>query len=109
MMSERNAILSAPDLEPERIEIEQWSGGFWLRGMTGAEYDEWQAQLKDCPVAHRHALMVRFALCTEAGVLLFADEDVPALAAKSGAALDLVASRAFELNGIGPGEQEKKD
>jgi hypothetical protein len=109
----KNAILGATDLPLERVEVPEWKGAVYLRVMTGAERDAFDAEVLTSPDRHVNArarLVIR-VLVDENGARLFADEDAELLGAKSAAALGRLFDTACRLNGFGAeaGEELEKN
>jgi len=104
-MLTREQILAADDLPRERIEVPEWSGAVWVRTMTGAERDAFEAGVIGTGgrqnLANVRARLVALTLCDESGKRLFGEEDIEALGRKSGAALDRLFAAAQRLNRIG--------
>lgn len=103
-------ILAANDLPREVVPVPEWGGDVIVSTMTGASRDAWEAGmagkegadlLKDMRARLAVACMV-----DEAGARLFTDADVPALSAKSAAALERVTKVAQRLNRLGAKELE---
>ena len=99
----KDAILGATDLPLERVEVPEWSGAVYLRTMTGAERDAFDAEVLSAPDRHINArarLVIRVLVDAD-GNRLFADADAEALGAKSAAALNRLFDAACRLNGFG--------
>lgn len=108
----RADVLGADDLKRERVAVPEWGGDLFIRTLTGAERDEfdllgWRAveeakargeDPKFVTSRNVMARLVAFAACDETGKRLFSVEDVEALGAKSGAALERVYKAADRLN-----------
>lgn len=111
----RDAILAADDLPAEEVDCPEWGGTVVVRGLTGAQRDEWEASttvvrgktaVRD--TANARAKLV--ALCVvdhESGEPLFTRQDVDALGRKSGAALGRVFGVAARLSGLGDEEVDE--
>lgn len=92
----RDAILAAPDLTTHRVEVPEWGGAVYVRGLTAAERDAFEASIvqvgadgsKQVATGNIRARLVVLGCCDEAGERLFTDEDVAALGAKSAGALE---------------------
>ncbi|API58861.1 hypothetical protein BSL82_05670 [Tardibacter chloracetimidivorans] len=109
----RNAILSADDLPTKDVPVPEWGGTVRVRSLMARDRDAIDAALHDArkdnsdePLNLR-AMYAAAGIVDEKGVQLFSLDDVEALGAKSGAALDRVYSAITELNRIGPGEVDK--
>ena len=107
----RDDILTADDIARELVPVPEWGGEVWVKGMSGTERDNFEAGIierrgKDTNVNMKNirAKLAAACLCDENGKRLFADADIPALAAKSAAALQRVFAVAQRLSGIGDDE-----
>ena len=101
------AILDADDLPRKRVDVPEWGGVVYVRSMTGAERDAFNAALIDAGgddgrvnFANLRAGLVALTVVDENGARLFEDGDAEALDGKSFAALDRVASAAQRLNAL---------
>ncbi len=104
----KEAILAADDLPRELVNVPEWGGDVFVRTMTGADRDAFEASLigKEGRMENVRARLVSLTLCTETGDRLFDDAEVAALGKKSARALDRVFSVAQRLNGIGTEQVE---
>ncbi len=102
----RDEIFSASDLRIEKVYVPEWSGDVYVRGMTGAERDQYEALIwiggrfsnKDM-----HAKLLTFTVCDEAGNLVFHpgdEEEVKKLTSKSAASLHRLYIIAQRLSGM---------
>jgi len=107
----RDAILAAEDLPQEYVETPEWGGGVWIRCLTAAERDAFEAQQIQARVEGRKvtvtpdlqnakARLVVRCIVDEAGKRLFADKDAVALGAKSAAVVDRLYTAARRLSGM---------
>ncbi|HEV8639646.1 MAG TPA: hypothetical protein VGV13_00930 [Methylomirabilota bacterium] len=110
----RDAILAAPDLATERVQLPEWGGEVLVRGLTAQERDEFDLSCFEGAGRDRRAnfanLRARLGARTivdEAGARLFTDADVAALGGKSGAALDRIYEVAQRLSGLRPRDVEE--
>jgi hypothetical protein len=104
----KEAILAADDLGREKVTVKEWGGDVFVRAMTAAERDEWEAGLVSEPdggaKARLRNLRARLAvLCVvdAAGNRLFGEGDADALGRKSAKALDRIFDVALRLNALG--------
>lgn len=114
-MSIRDQILNAVDVQSEIVHIPQWGVDVEVRGMAAAEriamYDK-IAQAAQAGVASASVAVMWPTLvlgCTfdpETGEQVFGSDDWTALAQKSGAAVDLIATTAMRLSGISEGSED---
>jgi hypothetical protein len=103
----RDAILSADDLKKELVPVPEWGGDIYVRALTGAERDQFEASIVEMrgkksvfkPENIRAKLAV-YSVCDEGGKRLFSDADMTALSKKSAAALQRVFETAQRLSGI---------
>ncbi len=102
----RDAIIAAPDITPELVDVPEWGGQVYVRGLTGKERDAFEMAVTDpktglpksgVNIRGRLALL---GLCNEQGERLFADTDLPALAKKSALALERVVDHVRHLSGM---------
>ncbi len=105
----KQQILSADDCKKERIDVPEWGGEVYIRVMTGAERDMFEAGLYGSDnyngsgkmnFKNVRAKLATLTLCDESGNRLFTDADMVTLGTKSAAALDRVFSAAQKLNGF---------
>lgn len=107
-MSLRDDILQADDLEREQVHVPEWDLDVWVRGLTAAERDAYEAevvQLDDAGDVHMDRQNARAKLvvkCTvdEDGQRVFEPGDVDLLGEKSGKAVDRLFDAAQRLSGI---------
>lgn len=104
----RNDILKRSDLQKELVAVPEWGGEVWVRGLNGAERDQFEASIlvqrgrnQTVNMTNVRAKLCTLAMCDEQGKALFSLEDVDALSQKSAAALDRVFVVAQRLSGIG--------
>lgn len=111
-------ILNASDIEIELVEVPEWGGSVWVKGMTGAERDKYEADMFPISVRERsdrekkfgeskplnltdlRAKLCSMTICNEKGVRLFTEKDIKALTKKSAAGLQRVFVVAQRLSGI---------
>lgn len=103
----RDAILSAEDLEKELVHVPEWGGHVYVRALTGAERDAFEASMVDqrgrdrkMNLKNLRARLCALTICDEEGNRLFSDADVEALGRKSAAALTRVFAVAQRLSGL---------
>lgn len=107
MILSRDAILGQADRAIELVEVPEWGGAVYVRSLSGAERDQFEASIvqrngKDTRTNLRNlrARLVVLAACDEDGAALFRAEDVQALGAKNAAPLDRLFSVAQRLSGL---------
>lgn len=114
-MSIRDQILNAVDVQSEIVHIPEWDVDVEVRGIAAAEriamYDriasEQQAGKLAAPVSVMWpTLVIGCTFDPETGEQLFKPDDWTALAQKSGAAIDRLASAAMRLSGISEGSED---
>lgn len=108
----REQILAAVDRKIEPIEVPEWGGTVYVRSLSGSERDalEWQVKQAAESGALGQNARARFAasfICDESGSPLFTENDIEALGAKSGAALDRVWNAGNLLNKFSDDNVEK--
>lgn len=105
----RDQILEADDLRRLEVAVPEWGGTLLVRGLTGAERDQYEASMIrwkgdskiGADMANARARLVAMAAIDEHGKRLFSDRDVRLLGEKSGAALDRVFDAVAGLSGLG--------
>lgn len=108
MTLNKQDILEADDIVKELVEVKEWGGEVWVRGMNGAERDKFEASIvqtrgKDTTVnmVNIRAKLASMTICDEKGNRLFSDADIVKLSTKSAHALQRVFAVAQKLSGIG--------
>lgn len=106
----REAVLAADDLPTTDVDVPEWGGSLRVRGLTGAErdqFEEWVLRGRTrVSLANVRARLVAMACVDEQGERLFQDADVEELGAKSGRALDRVFDVISRLSGLMPADVE---
>jgi len=111
----REQILEAPDLPYEDVEVPEWGGIVRVRGLTGAERDQFEAAILErqgngrfrVRMTNIRARLVALACVDEQGRRLFSEQDVAALGQKSAVALQRVFEVAQRLSGLAPQDLEE--
>lgn len=103
----RDDILNVDDKVFEDIEVPEWGGEVRVRGMSGAQRDDYEASIlqqnggdRKVNLANARAKLVARCLVDGDGRLLFTADDVRALGRKSARALERVFDKARELSGM---------
>lgn len=107
-------ILSADDLELEQVDVPEWGGHVWVRGLSGTDRDKFEASMIDRKQRGRNTtselrldnlragLVARCIVNSQTKQRIFTDHQVEALGRKSAAALDRVYEVASRLSGLRP-------
>ena len=108
MILDKNAILKADDLKKELVNVPEWGGDVYVRGMTGADRDKFEASIvqtrgKDqtLNMVNIRAKLASMTICDEKGNRIFTETDVKDLSNKSAHALQRIFVVAQKLSGIG--------
>ena len=108
MILDKNAILKADDLKKELVNVPEWGGDVYVRGMTGADRDKFEASIvqtrgKDqtLNMVNIRAKLASMTICDEKGNRIFSEADVKELSGKSAHALQRIFVVAQKLSGIG--------
>lgn len=103
----RDEILAASDIQIEMVEVPEWGGSVYVKGMTGAERDRFEAgvvttngQDSSLNMNDLRAKLCAICICDEAGKPLFSSRDVKELTKKSASALQRVFKKAQSLSGL---------
>ena len=100
----RDAILSANDLPTEKVDVPEWGGHLFVRSMTGAERDAFEASLLKSDgsrdFTNFSARLVALCAVDDDGNRLFTEADVEALGKKCAEPLRRCSAAAQKLNGL---------
>lgn len=103
----REEILKANDIKTESVSVPEWGGDVMVRGLTGAQRDDYEATLirmkgtdAQMNLRNARAKLVQRSCVDADGALLFNEDDVVALSRKSAAALERVFEVAQRLSGL---------
>jgi len=103
-MLTKEQILSANDLDVEKMSIPEWGGDVYIRPLSSRDRDRWESQVATTTgkitYDNLRAKLVARSICDEQGNLLFSDSDVEALGNKSAAAMQRIFNRLLEINTI---------
>jgi hypothetical protein len=94
-------ILSVNDTPAEEVEVPEWGGSVFVRGMTGGERAEFEDQV------HKNLSLKNFKVdlvvnCTvdDEGNRVFQPKHKAALQAKSSKAIERIVTKIFEMSGL---------
>jgi len=114
----KDEILGTTDLKIEEVEVPEWGGTVGIKGMTGAQRDDFESSLfvgegknRKQNMTNLRARLVGMTLVGEDGNRLFTDAEIKQLSGKSAAALSRCFEVAQRLNGMEAKavEEAKKD
>ncbi len=107
MLLSKEQILAMDDIETRDVEVPEWGGTVRIRGLSGVERDEYEANRwrrrgnkYEPNLANARANLVALCAVDEEGKRIFTNEDVKALGRKSAAALDRLFDVAQELSQV---------
>lgn len=110
----REAILGIRDLQTEEVHVPEWGGTVLVRGLTGAERDEFEASVlerrgksRELNLVNLRAKLVARCVVDESGARLFLEDDVAVLGTKSAAALQRVFEACQRLSGMSEADVEE--
>ena len=110
----RDDILAVDDILVELVEIPEWGGSVFVKGMTGAERDRFEAGIvtisgddSKVNMVDIRAKLCAATVCTEEGKKLFSPADIKELSKKSAVALQRVFKIAQRLSGITDGDVDE--
>jgi hypothetical protein len=104
MVLTASQIFEADDIQRIEVEIPEWGGSVYVRTLTGAERDKFEASMLDAEgraerVANLRARLAVLVCCDADGKRIFStDETAVPLGKKSAAALDRIWDAARTLN-----------
>ncbi len=105
----RQEILDAPDAQYQLVEVPEWGGSVWVKGLSGSERDAFEVSLlqgkgknREVNLRNLRAKLVARSCVADAngGGRLFTETDVTALGGKSAAALNRVFTAAQHISGL---------
>lgn len=101
----KDAILAAADIQPELVDVPEWGGQVYVRGLTASERDQFEfavvrARDGQAKRVNIRAQLVAWGLCDEAGHRLFSDAEVAQLGRKSALAMERVFDRVRHLSAM---------
>lgn len=106
-LSLRDRILTADDRPKEAVFVPQWGLSVFVRTLSGAERDDWEASIVQqkgkattYDLRNIRARLVCKAVVDENGRRIFTDHEAEVLGEKSAAALDLLFTVAQRLNAL---------
>lgn len=117
----KQQILDADDLQVETVEVPEWGGEVFVRGLSGTERDAWEQSIIDMKqaaarrngagldydFANFRAKLVARCIVDEDGQRLFGESEIGLLGRKSAAALDRVFTVAQRLSGLSSQDVEE--
>lgn len=104
-MLSKDQILSITDKAMLEIEIPEWEGSVFIRGMTMEDSEYCNTLEKDPDGLEK--MIIRF-VCDGQGNSLFSEEDIPALKKKSIQALRRIVKEWREFNGLEAAEKNSE-
>ena len=110
----REDILGADDIEIEKVEVPEWGGSVYVKGMTGKERGKLEAANVDQRGKNHRIKLIELreriavaCVCDENGKLLFTQADVKLLSEKSAAPLQRIVEASNKLSGITEEDMEE--
>jgi len=106
MALSKQQILAAVDLPIEEVEVPEWGGYVYVRGLNGEERDAFELSIIDqknkgkVNLENIRAKLCALTLCDDKGERLFTDKEVFALSKKSGSVLGRLFLVAQRLSGL---------
>lgn len=108
-MLSKDAIIAVQDTKIERVEVPEWGGHVYVRGLTARERDEFETSTvkmnkkgqREDNLENFRARFVSLVMVDDKGARLFTNRaEVSMLGNKSAAALQRVFNKGQELNGM---------
>lgn len=110
----KSDILTANDIKIELVNVPEWGGAVYVRGLSGQERDEYEKSMLKIQGTKRELALrnVRAGLCARSicnvkGERLFSDNEITELGKKSSIALDRVWEVAQRLSGLSEEDVEE--
>lgn len=109
----KEAILGINDLQLQEVEVPEWGGSVYVRGLSGAERDAFEASVVEqrgkiakVNMVNLRAKLLVLTICDEKGEQLFTHADIEALGQKSAVALQRLFDIASSLSGLSAEDAE---
>jgi hypothetical protein len=110
----REQILEAPDIKREKVNVPEWGGDIYVKGLSGIANEEFQESIiemkedgkRKVSYKYMRAKLLALTICDENGNLLFSEADIEALDNKSSYVLSLIYEKAQQLSGLTKGDIE---
>lgn len=106
-MLTKDQIFEIKDLQVELVDVPEWGGQVYVRGMSGSERDAFEASVVDLRgstqkvnMQNIRARLVSLTACDQEGNRLFSDSDIIELGKKSAIALQRIFDVAQRLSGL---------
>jgi hypothetical protein len=106
-------IFNVRDRATEPVDVPEWGGRVWVRTLTSAERDEYEAGMvrvvkgkAEPNVANARARFVALVCCDEQGQRLFDDDDAGQLGDRGSPAIDRIFEAGKRLNRMNAGDVE---
>lgn len=114
-MLTKDQILSARDGAVSSIDVPEWGGKIWVKALSGAEREDYQASMVirkgdryEADLKYQKLKLLIRCISDESGKRLFSDQDMSALGAKSGLVLNRIYNEAARINGLGDDAVEEE-
>lgn len=113
---DRASILGSDDREIERVPVPEWGGFVFVRNLSGAERDQYEAdsirynrkgEPAGANLENARSRLLVMTICDQDGDLLFTPADLEALGRKNSRPLDRLFDVSCRLSGIGEAELEE--
>ena len=107
-MLSREEILNASDIQIELVHVPEWGGDVYVRGMSGAERDQFEATVisvgvgsdRSVNLENIRAKLCAMTICDAEGKKYFSSSDIKDLSKKSAIALQRIFTVAQRLSGL---------
>jgi hypothetical protein len=109
----KEQILGASDIEIEKVDVSEWGGFVYVKGMTAKQRDDFEASIlrqhgkvQRVDMSDLRAKLASKSICNADGELLFSEKDIKVLSDKSAGALQRVFEVAQRLSGLSDEDAE---
>ena len=110
----REQILEAKDIQMKKINVPEWGGDIYVKGLSGIANEKFQESIieikedgkRKVTYKYMRAKLLALTICDENGNLLFSEEDIEALDNKSSYVLSIIYETAQRLSGLTKGDIE---
>ena len=103
----RDQILAVADIKTEEVQVPEWGGSVFVRGLTGAQRVKFEMKVVEHrgtkQIWHRENIRARIIVMSvvdDKGELLFSEKDIKAVSEKAAGALERIFNVAQRLSGL---------
>jgi len=108
----RDQIKATDDIKRESVAVEEWGGDVWVQALSVRDrqlFVKLYGEESGEPEMPADVWLILTCACDESGERLFGDDDADWLSGKASTAVQAVAYKCLELNGLTEGAVEEAE